>query len=217
MVRARQRVTIFWIPLGDWAMCCGFGVKARAGREKLVRHGGREFFVKRGRLAARIPPQSPVTLPNHRALQPDLGTVCAAHRQSGLSPATNSNAVPPGVLHLAHRLAVFDFKRTAIELGSNDKQVFESGLKVRNFPIHDRTEWPRANLRICGNQFDLHALQVKAFSGTAVPGASCGSWKCPRIPTQPSFNVIHMNQNCRDGSHVDRHVKLHARRGGRAM
>ena len=49
-------------------MCCGFGVKARAGREKLVRLGGREFFVKRGRLAARIPPQSSVTLPNHCAL-----------------------------------------------------------------------------------------------------------------------------------------------------
>ena len=29
---------------GDSAMCCGFGVEARAGAKKLVRRGGREFF-----------------------------------------------------------------------------------------------------------------------------------------------------------------------------
>ena len=51
----------------DSAICCGFGVKARAGRKKLVRRGGREFFMARKRFAARIPSQSPVTLRHHRA------------------------------------------------------------------------------------------------------------------------------------------------------
>ena len=49
-------------------MCCGFGMEAHAGAKKLVRRGGREFFVLRKSITARIPPQSPVTLPNHHAL-----------------------------------------------------------------------------------------------------------------------------------------------------
>ena len=52
---------------GDSAMCCGFEVEARARAKKLVRHGGREFFVTRSRFAARIPPQSPVPSHCHRA------------------------------------------------------------------------------------------------------------------------------------------------------
>ena len=55
-------------PRGDWATCCGFGVKARAGKKKSVRHGGRGFFSTHSRFPARIPPQSPVTFPNYRAL-----------------------------------------------------------------------------------------------------------------------------------------------------
>jgi hypothetical protein len=50
-------------------MCCGFGVEARASAKKSVRHGGRGFFVACNRCAARIPLQSPVTFPNHRALR----------------------------------------------------------------------------------------------------------------------------------------------------
>jgi hypothetical protein len=46
---------------GDSAMCSGFGVEARARTKKLVRHGGREFFLSRNSVTARIPPQSPVT------------------------------------------------------------------------------------------------------------------------------------------------------------
>ena len=52
---------------GDSAMCCGFGVGARAGAKKLVRRGGREFFVSRNRCTAHLPPQSPVTSHCHRA------------------------------------------------------------------------------------------------------------------------------------------------------
>ena len=59
-------------PHGDWAMCCGFGVEARAGTKKSVRRGGREFFGARKRCTARIALQSPVTLPNHRALRLDI-------------------------------------------------------------------------------------------------------------------------------------------------
>ena len=55
-------------PRGDWAMCCGFGVKTHARAKKLVRRGGREFFVARNRCTARLSPQSPVTFPNPRAL-----------------------------------------------------------------------------------------------------------------------------------------------------
>ena len=49
-------------------MCCGFGVKARARAKKLVRRGGREFFVLLNGCTARIPPQSTVTSPNHHTL-----------------------------------------------------------------------------------------------------------------------------------------------------
>ena len=59
-------------PRGDWAMCCGFGVEAHASAKKLVRRGGREFFVACNRYTARIPLQSPVTFPNHRALRLDI-------------------------------------------------------------------------------------------------------------------------------------------------
>ena len=49
-------------------MFCGFGVEAHAGVKKLVRRGGRGFFSACNRCTARIPPQIPVTSPNHRAL-----------------------------------------------------------------------------------------------------------------------------------------------------
>ena len=53
-------------------MCCGFGVEARALAvyeliEKIYATRRSRFFVRRSHLAARIPPQSPVTWRYHRA------------------------------------------------------------------------------------------------------------------------------------------------------
>jgi hypothetical protein len=60
-------------------MGCGFGVEAHAGWKKLVRRGGREFFVARNCCTARIPPQSPFPSPNHHALLYFRGVENADH------------------------------------------------------------------------------------------------------------------------------------------
>ena len=118
---------------------------------------------------------------------------------------------------MAHGLVVFDLKRAAIDPSSNGKQVFESSLKVRYFPINDQSERPGTNLSICGNKFDLYPVQVETFRGTAVDFAPYGLWKCSRIPTKPSVDIVHVNQNCRDRCKVRVHVKLPARCGDSAM
>ena len=48
---------------------CGFGVEVPRGNEKFVRHGGRGIFCRRvvKPLPRRVPPQSPVAWPDHRA------------------------------------------------------------------------------------------------------------------------------------------------------
>ena len=56
-------------PHGDWAMRMRFWSESTRGQEKLVRLSSRNFFGKSTVCPTRISPQSPVTLPNHRALR----------------------------------------------------------------------------------------------------------------------------------------------------
>ncbi len=55
-------------PRGDWAMRMRFWGESTRDQEKLVRLSSRNFLGRSTVCPTRISPQSPITLPNHRAL-----------------------------------------------------------------------------------------------------------------------------------------------------